>query len=354
MVGSFFIRIFAGEMVTVKIYEKAVEVPEMTCEDFFHSTELMAVLEATPRQRPLMVVAFDDAAPDGEPAEKHVVGHMLVTVRTRRSWLPPYIYMHARVLGEGEYTAEGSAEDTPAAAASRKDELFAAMLKAVKKRLNNKVLYFEISNLSEKMFGYRTLRKAEFFPVKWMKVHNSLHSRTPEERISPRLLKRIDAATRRGIYTKAVETDEEFRQFSKLMHHHHWLKPRRFIPADQLFRGLMDSGHAKLFVSKYKQKVIGCSMLVYSGKDAYLWYSAARRKSYAPLHPNAVTYWHTIRDAHAEGWEHIRFMDVGLPFRKNPYREFILKFGGKEVSAYRWFHISIRWINALATWLWRE
>ena len=105
---------------------------------------------------------------------------MLVTVRTRRSWLPPYIYMHARVLGEGEYTAEGSAEDTPAAAASRKDELFAAMLKAVKKRLNNKVLYFEISNLSEKMFGYRTLRKAEFFPVKWMKVHNSLHSRTPE------------------------------------------------------------------------------------------------------------------------------------------------------------------------------
>ena len=107
-------------MVTVKIYEKAAEVPEMTCEDFFHSTELMAVLEATPRQRPLMVVAFDDAAPDGEPTEKHVVAHMLVTVRTRRSWLPPYIYMHARVLGEGEYTAEGSAEDTPAAAASRK------------------------------------------------------------------------------------------------------------------------------------------------------------------------------------------------------------------------------------------
>ncbi len=87
------------EMVTVKIYEKAAEVPEMTCEDFFHSTELMAVLEATPRQRPLMVVAFDDAAPDGSTAEKHVVGHMLVTVRTRRSWLPPYIYMHARVLG---------------------------------------------------------------------------------------------------------------------------------------------------------------------------------------------------------------------------------------------------------------
>jgi hypothetical protein len=335
-------------MMTVKIYEKATEVPKMACEDFFHSTELMALLEATPRQKPLMAVAFANDASDlgSTPAEKRIVGHMLVSVRYRHSWFPPYIYTHARVLGEGEYVLGSSAAE--------KNEAFTAILTAVKKRLNNKVLYFEISNLSEKMFGYRTLRKAEFFPVKWMKVHNSLHSRTPEERISPKLLKRINAATARGIYTKPVETEDEFRQFSKLLHHHHWLKPRRFIPADQLFRGMMNGGHAKLFISKYKQRVIGCTVLVYSGKDAFLWYSAAKRKSYAPLHPNAVTYWNTIRDAHADGYEHIRFMDVGLPFRKNPYRDFILKFGGKEVSAYRWFHISIRWINALATWLWRE
>ena len=54
------------------------------------------------------------------------------------------------------------------------------------------------------------------------------------------------------------------------------------------------------------------------------------------------------------GRQHIRFLDVGLPFRKNPYRNFILRFGGKEVSTYRWFRISIRWVNALASWLWRE
>jgi hypothetical protein len=47
-------------------------------------------------------------------------------------------------------------------------------------------------------------------------------------------------------------------------------------------------------------------------------------------------------------------MDVGLPFRHNPYRDFILSFGGKEVSTLRWFRINFRWANKLASWLWRE
>ena len=48
------------------------------------------------------------------------------------------------------------------------------------------------------------------------------------------------------------------------------------------------------------------------------------------------------------------FMDVGLPFSKNPFREFILRFGGKEQSTYRWFRFSIRWVNKLLRWLYRE
>lgn len=324
-------------MMTVKIYEHAAELPEMGAEDFFHSATLMALLEQTPRQKPLMAVVTDEG--------RRVAGHMLVSVRYRSSWFPPYLYTHARILGEGEYDVSD---------AESKTEAFRLMLDGVKRRLNNKVLYFELSNLSEKMFGYGVLRKAGFFAVKWMSVHNSLHSRTPEERIAPRLLKRIENAMSKGVETKVVETDEEFRQFAKLLYHHHWLKPRRFIPNVKLFRGMMDGGHCKLFVTKYHDHVVGCSVLAFSRRDAYLWYSAAKRKSFAPLHPNAVTYWNTIKEAHAEGYDHIRFMDVGLPFRKNIYRDFILRFGGKEVSTYRWFYISIRWVNAIASWLWRE
>jgi hypothetical protein len=331
----------------VKIYEHATELPEMPAEDYFHSPALMALLEQTPRQKPLMAVVTEDTSSEGI----RVVGHMLVSVRYRVLWFPPYIYRHARILGEGEYSSE---TETANHRGGEKEEAFKLMIDAIKRRLNNKVLYFEISNLSEKMFGYGTLRQAGFFAVKWMSVHNSLHSRTPEERITSKMLKRIETAQAKGVVTKVVETDEEFRQFSKLLYHHYWLKPRRFIPNEKLFRGMMDRGECKLFITKFRDYVIGCSVLVYSRHDAYLWYSASKRKSFAPLHPNAVTYWNTIKDAHADGYKHIRFMDVGLPFRKNIYRDFILRFGGKEVSTYRWFYISIRWVNAIASWLWRE
>ena len=307
----------------VFVFEHATALPTLSMGSFFHSPELMELYELTPRHKPYMA-------------------HVLAVARYKRSLFPPYLYTHIRVIGEGVYLQEPS------------EQIFSLMVNALKERLQNKVLYMEFSNLSQKMFGYETLRSEGFFPVRWMSVHNSLHSRIPEERITAKLLTRIKNAQQRGATTKMVKTEEEFKAFSKLMRRHNWFKPRRFIPNDYFFRGLMEKGKCKIFITKYHEKVIGCSVCVYSREDAYLWYSAARRKSYATLHPNAVTFWGSIKDAHEMGCRHIRFMDVGLPFRKNPYRDFIMRFGGKEVSTYRWFRINIKWVNALASWLWRE
>lgn len=316
------------------VYEHAKELPALPEGNYFHSPELMELCEQTPRHRPYMVVATGD---DGQ-----VAAYLLAVERYRRSWFPPYLYTHVRVMGEGVYRQGAD------------DKLFDLMVKALTERLHNRALHIEFSNLSQKMFGYGSLRSTGYFPVRWMSIHNSLHSRTPEERISPKQLTRIQNAQKRGATTKTVETEEEFRAFSRLMRQHNWLKPRRYIPDDHFFQGMMKAGRCKIFLTQYHEKAIGCSVCTYSDDDAYLWYSAARRKSFATLHPNAVTFWATIKDAHQTGCQHIRFLDVGLPFRKNPYRDFILRFGGKEVSTYRWFRINIRWVNTLASWLWRE
>jgi len=318
----------------ITVYEHAKDAPELKPGSFFHSKELMELCERTPRHKPYMAVVTDDNG--------LAVAHMLALVYSRMSWLPPYLYSHARVLGEGVYR-NGPDE-----------ELFGMMQNELTKALKDKVLYIEFSHLTQKMFGYSSLRNAGYFHVRWMNIHNSLHSRTPEERITHKEMQRVKNAMERGATTKIVETEEEFKAFSKLLRRHHWLKPRRFIPDDTFFRGLQEAGRCKIFITKYREKVIGCSVCVYDGDDAYLWYSAARRKSFAALHPNAMTYWATIKDAHQSDCKHIRFVDVGLPFRKSLYRDFILRFGGKEVSAYRWFRISIRWVNGFAKWLWRE
>jgi hypothetical protein len=330
----------------VNIYERAALLPDLPAQSgYFHSRELMETCERTPRQQPYMAVVTDD---DGLP-----LACLLAVVSSRRSWLPPYLYKHVRIMGEGGYREQPDIA-MPHADNESKNALFSMMVDALTKHLGYQTLYMEVSNLSQKMFGYGPLRAAGFFPVRWMNIHISLHSHTPEERISGRLQRRIERAMKHGVTTKAVENDAEFRAFMKLLRRHHWLKPRRYVPNEAFFRSLMEEGRGTLFITQYGVHVIGCSCLVYTDGDAYLWYSASRRKSYAALHPNAVTYWNTIRYAHKNGCQHIRFVDVGLPYRRNPYRDFILRFGGKEVSTFRWFRCSIKWVNALLSWIYRD
>ena len=74
------------------------------------------------------------------------------------------------------------------------------------------------------------------------------------------------------------------------------------------------------------------------------------KKTYALQYPGVLAVWKALEDARQRGFRHMEFMDVGLPFSKNPFREFILRFGGKPVSTYRWFRFSARWLNTVMSW----
>jgi len=324
--------------LTTHIYASGETLPEGLMEhNFFHSPQLFALSRQTPRLRPYMVTVED--------ADGRVAAQMLALVRYRSSLFPPHLYRHCQILGEGVYADEA---DIP------RNELFGMMLQAVTSRLGRRMLYIEVSHLSQKMFAYREARASGFFPVRWMSIHNSLHSRSPEERISERLQKRIDASYDHGVVTDEVCTDDDFEHFFKLLRHHNWLKPKRYIPDAKFFRGLQATGNGQLYLTRYRNHVIGCSAVVFSHRQAYLWYAAYRRKSFVKLHPDELTIWHALKDAHSHGYEHMFFMDVGLPFRKNAFRDFILRFGGKPTSTYRWFRCSIRWVNALLSWIYRD
>ncbi len=322
----------------VQIITREELLPELDDSNFFHSRQLFRIARLTPRQKPYMAVA--------QTADGRVLAHLLAIVRYRASLLPPYLYMHCRIIGEGvysyshgDYTASG---------------LFGMMIDALNSKLVSRMLYMEVSNLSQKMFAYKELKQRQFFPVHWMSIHNSLHSHTPEERISEKLQKRIDSAYAKGVITDEVKDNADFKAFMKLLKHHHWLKPKRYIPDEKFFEAVRQGGFGRLAVTRYHGHIIGCSAVVFSQQNAYLWYTAFRRKSYAKLHPDELTLWHAIKDAHSRGCRHICFLDVGLPFSRNPFREFILRFGGKPVSTYRWFRCSIRWINTLLSWIYRN
>lgn len=320
----------------IRIFTKGNELPQLNCDNFFHSTELFHIVEKSQGQRPFMAVAFTESG--------DVVAHMLAFIRYRKTWLPPFVYSQGRIYGEGEYD-----DDTD------KEQLFSLMLHDITRKLRRRLcLYIEFSDLSMKMFGYKYFRKENYFPVNWQEVHNSLHSLPPIERLSEKMKERIRKSYRAGVETREAKTDKEVHSFYKLMHGFYRLKLRRIIPDENHIRQLYDSDNGRIFITLFKGKVIGGCVCVFSNGNSYLWYLASKRKRYALLHPNLMTVWQAIYWSWKHDYAHINFLDVGLPFHKNPFREFILSFGGKPVGKYRWFRINIPWVNTLLGYLYRE
>lgn len=315
------------------IYESHADIPETECGNFFHGKALFRVFESTPRMKPYMVCVSAEG--------KKVVSCLLGVVRSRGALFPPFLCNHCLVLGEGEYFYHDYS----------REKLFKMMLAALTRRVQNQVLYIEFCQLGDKMFGYGSFRSMGYFPVHWQNVRNSLHSKLPEDRIAPRMWTRIVRALGRGVTVNAVDNEAGVLAFAHLIKRHNLLKPKRYIPDVTFFRQMAQCGAGKLFLIKHKERLIGCSMCVLSGNNAYLWYMASRRKTFALLHPDALTVWAVLKYAYRKGCDHVSFVDIGLPLFKNRYRDFILQFGGKPVSTYRWLRFSIKWLNGTVAWM---
>ena len=139
--------------IKTTIYTKCEGMPELLKGSYFHSRELMETCQVTPRQRAYMVVVTDD---DG-----HELSHMLGIVRIRTLLLPPFLLIHCRILGEGVYADE-----------TRKDELLGKMLATLTQKLDNRVLFIEVSNMSQIYWGQiYVVQLDDFRLVKYLRRH---------------------------------------------------------------------------------------------------------------------------------------------------------------------------------------
>lgn len=323
---------FCNVNLQIKIISKSEELPDMKCANFFHSVEMFQIVEQTPRHKPYMALAIRE---DGT-----IAAHMFACTRTRGSWIPPYLFTQGRIYGEGEYD-----EDV------NKDEVFALLLEAITKKFKRKLcLYVEFSDISTKMFGYRHFRNNGYFPINWQEVHNSLHSMPPEDRLDDKTKEQIKKAQDMGVITREAESEEEVHNFYKVLKNFYRMKIRRFLPPEKMYSSLNQSDNARIFITLYKNKIIGGCACIYSGANAYLWYIATRRKTYSFVYPETITMWNAIQSSYEHHYRHIYFLDVGLPYRSNQFRKFILSFGGKPVTKYRWFRFSFPWINNFCSW----
>lgn len=312
-------------------YYSGSMVPELPGTNTFHSTELFRIYEATPGYAPVLIVASIDDKP---------IAKLLAVLRKSVRMFPPGIIKRCEIYGTGEYF-----DDT-----LDKEAIFSDILERLTNEALRNSFLIEFRNLENATFGYKSFRENSYFAVNWLRVRNSLHNiEKVEERFSPSRIRQIKKGLKNGAQVREVQTKEETHDFARMLHHNYSSKIRRHFPNIKFFQllesHLMTKQQSKIFIVTFKEKIIGGSACIYSDDSAYLWFSGGMRKTYALQYPGILAVWKALDDAKQRGFRHVEFMDVGLPFRKHGYREFVLRFGGKQSSTRRWFRFRWDWLN---------
>lgn len=314
-------------------YYRGSQVPELPGDNTFHSTELFHIYEATPGYNPLLIVASE---------EGKTVAKLLAAVRKSvRLFLPSFI-KRCEIYGTGEYFD----------AAIDREAIFGEMLQRLTDEALRDAFLIEFRNLENAKFGYKAFRGNNYFAINWLRVRNSLYTATSlEERFSPSRIRQIKKGLKNGAKVSEAHTTTEIKAFAQMLHKVYSDKIRRHFPSMSFFQQLEEQmvkdQRSRIFIVTYKEKIIGGSACIYSGNNAYLWFSGGMRKTYALQYPGILAVWYALYDAKQRGYRHLEFMDVGLPFRAHGYREFVLRFGGKQISTRRWFRFRWEWLNRM-------
>lgn len=315
-------------------YYKGKDIPDdLPGKEIFHSKDLFLLYEAAPGYDPLMIVASQNNKP---------VAKLLAVIRKQASMIPISLGKRCEVYGIGEYFVEDS----------DKEAIFGSILEHLTQEALRNAYIIEFRNLTHSLDGYKHLRANNYFAINWLKVRNSLHSiKHVEEKFSPSRIRQIKNGLKNGAEVTEAHTAEEIQEYSRMLHKFYSFRIRKYFPSHQFFKlmdkWLIQKGLAKIYIIKYKGKIIGGSSCLYSKDNAYLWFSGGMTKTYAKQYPGVLAVWAALIDAKERGCRHLEFMDVGLPFQKHGYRNFVLHFGGKQSSTRRWFRIRTGLLNNL-------
>ncbi len=316
--------------IRLTTYEHSKDVPELPGTNIFHSTVLFKVLEQTPGYHPVLLVAFDGDVPIGK----------LLCISHTNAWLPRY-FSTTYIYGTGEYFTHLHSHE----------EIFQELLSYFTSCSQEQSFLLEFRNLEQPLFGYRYFRQNNYFPIKWQRVLNTLDESHPDRWMSSSRKRQIARGLKRGAQLEVAQDESEVKAFFEMLKHYYSPKVHRYLPDEAFFLGLqrqtVPHELSKIFIVRYKDRIIGGAVCLFSDQTAYLMFSGGQRKTYARLYPGVLAVWNALSYAKEHGYQRFEFINAGLPFKKYGYRDFILRFGGKQMSSRRWFKVRWKWLNRL-------
>lgn len=316
----------------VEAFTKYEELPELINDSLLHSKEMFRLLEQDTKAQPIMIVAFDKGKE---------VGHIIAVKYRELRIIPPGFYMWYTIHGEGTYLPE----------CKNKEEIFKLLIEKLFTLFDFNHTFIDIRNLKDARFAYDILSKKNFFPRRDRRIYISLHSKEPEKRLTRTYRACIRKAEQRGVRYKEISDLKEIESAIKILRRYYASKLRNHLPPTEFLLHLLTNNSsetkARMFAVYHKEKIIGCSLCIYEKEHAYLAYSCGLRKSHPLLYPGIMAVWAAIKDTYRRGIPHFEFLEPQGANIPSGYLNFLLNFGGKQVSTLRWRHFKWNIINKI-------
>ena len=154
-------------------YRNGSAIPTLPEQSLSNSSELFQVYGQTPGYPPILVVASIDETP---------IAKLQAVIRRSVRIFPPSLIKRCEIFGAGEYFSDIHPQE----------ELFGLMLEHLTNEVLKDCFLIEFRNLPTALFGYKHFRRNKYFPINWIRVYNSLHNLSPEERLENKRIRQIN------------------------------------------------------------------------------------------------------------------------------------------------------------------
>lgn len=323
-------------MLKLTTYYHTEEIPDnIPGDNFFYSKEMFGYYESTQEYYPVLIVAFDDQT---------VIGKLLITWHKTTHWFPFSLINHCFAYGTGEYFCSDNLAEYA----------FSEILDYIEQTILKQCNFILFRDLPDSMFGYKVFRSKRYFPVRWMRTLSIINKNLPLDICFNHSRRRqIKKALKSGATVHRATEQKDLDDFSLLLRRNYPYKVRKHFPCIQFLqhtdRVKFYSKNISVYLVKYEDILIGGCVVVYSENKAYIPFCGGIRRLYKHQYPGVLALWAALREVYQRDCESLEYMDAGLPFRHNGFREFVGRFGAQNESSRRWFHIRHGWLNKLLT-----
>lgn len=319
-------------------YYHTEDIPDnLPGEDVFYSKEMFYYFEHTPDYWPILLTAYDD---------QKVIGKLMTVIHKSYHWFPPSIINRCFTYGTGEYFCN---EDDA-------EYIFSEMLDYLTETLIKRTSIILFRDLTNPLFGFKSFREQGYFPIRWMRTVSYFNQGTPPgNQFSTSRKRQIKKALQSGAKVYSSTDPKDMIDFSEMLRTIYPYKTRKHFPCLQFLRSDYNKkiapNYSSVFIVRYKQKIIGGCVVIYSGKKAYMPFCGGMNKLHKHKYPGVLAMYAAIKEVHKRGYDSLEYMDAGLPFKHNGFRDFVSRFGSQNESSRRWFKVHNKLLNKILSML---